>query len=60
MKIYDLDIGDRFRLAGDDNSPIFIFDYLDGIHAYCLTELEVGAHKVVRLLGVTPILRIKE
>lgn len=23
MKLYDLDVGDKFKLAGDESSPIF-------------------------------------
>jgi len=60
MKLYDLDKGDFFRLAGDDNSPVIKFDHLDGMYSVCYLEKDGDFNELVHLAGFTPVLRYYE
>ena len=56
MKLYNLDIGDKFILAGDPNSPVFTFHRLDGMYSICYTN----NLDVYTLGSSAPVLRIEE
>lgn len=53
MKLYELTKGDSFKLAGDDLSPVFIFDHVDGMYSYCTCGT-----RVVHLAAFAPVIRI--
>ena len=59
MKLYELGRGESFRLAGDDNSPVFKLDRLDGMYSLCY-YIEEGKEKVAHLAGSTPVLVTNE
>jgi len=55
MKLYELDSGDKFRLAGDDRSPVFIFDRLT-TDMSSISRDEGG--EVFNFIGNTPVIRV--
>lgn len=57
MKLFNLEKGDKFKLAGDDNSPVFEFDHLDGMYSVCYTR---DNRKIWNFAGYTPVIRVKE
>lgn len=56
MKIYDLDQGDWFQVAGDRDSPKIRFHHLDGMYSLCYTE----SGEIIHLVGFTPVQRAEE
>lgn len=61
MKLYELEKGDKFKLAGDNLSPEFIFDHIDGMYSLCYLfdhkKGEVTAN-IVHLGASSPVIRI--
>jgi len=55
MKLYELDSGDKFKLAGDDRSPVFIFDRLT-IDMSSVSRDQKG--EVFNFVGNTPVIRV--
>lgn len=60
MKLYNLDRGDKFKLAGDDNSPVFEFDHLDGMYSVCYSLDPYDYRDIIHFAGFTPVIRVKE
>jgi hypothetical protein len=57
MKLYDLNAGDYFRLAGDPASPVFrIYKYLADMQVICYDK----DGETLRLPGYSPVLRATE
>lgn len=56
MKLYDLDRGDKFKLAGDDNSPVFTLETLDGMYSICHMEKDLHPY---HFAGYTPVIRVE-
>lgn len=59
MKLYELERGSKFKLAGENLSPTYILDHLDGMYSVCYLDGK-EALGVVHLAGFTPIIKIKE
>jgi hypothetical protein len=55
MKLYDLSPGDNFILAGDDDSPVFRFERLDGMYSICWL-----GDSIVHLAAFTPVIRFNK
>lgn len=55
MKLYELAQGDHFKLAGDDNSPIYRFYKVDGMYSICYNK----HGKIVHLAAYAPVLLVK-
>jgi len=59
VKAYNLEHGDKFKLAGDDNSPIFEFHHHEHNHAVVYYS-ENKITKMVSFFGLTPVIIYKE
>ena len=55
MKLYELEKGDSFTLAGEDDSPVFTFDHVDGMYSVCWL-----AGSIVHLGASAPVLKVED
>lgn len=55
MKLYDLNPGDLFKLAGDDSSPIFTMTSIWGYEHVLVTDVDLNEHTFP---GYTPVIRV--
>ena len=63
MKLYELDPDDKFRLAGDDNSPVFTYlgNFNQGFDHYTAEDEDFQKHYFdSELGGLTPVIRVKD
>jgi len=51
MRLYDLEKGSKILADLSDGSSYVIFDHLDGMYSYCVTE----KGGVLHLSGATPL-----
>jgi len=56
MKLYELEKGDTFRLAEDDDSPIFTFEKVDGMYSRCFTV----SGDLIHLAAYAPVIKENE
>lgn len=55
MKLYSLDEGDYFKLAGDPDSPVFRFYKIDGMYGICYTK----KGEILHFVGTAPVIRVE-
>jgi hypothetical protein len=56
MKLYEISRGSKIYNKCSDGSKWFIFDHIDGMYSYCVTE----KGGVVHLSAVAPLKKFKD
>jgi len=56
MKLHELEKGDTFRLAEDNDSPVFTFEKVDGMYSRCFTV----SGDLIHLAAYAPVIKEDE